>query len=182
MIDVLKILPWITKCYTIEISDFNLEVNPDNSITNTTPGTINTSTDITQSTKNLDAVENQQLKDTINKIFSNKLLAILAHRDAFLKKKAGLCHLLSWNQTQRNQPFLPLVVERNECGKQMLMQWWTSCETNGKRKSFAGGYTCYTSKQLRNASFAQYCWWPHILWDVLAKANECKAGSDIAKK
>ena len=58
----------------------------DNSPTNTKPGTNSSNADITTSASAQDTADDLRLSETINRIFSKKLLAIPTGRTAILKK------------------------------------------------------------------------------------------------
>ena len=129
----------------------------------------------------MDAVEDMRFTDTLNRIFSKKLLAILTGNDAILKEVRD-CVL-------RNDP-----DRLKEISHYIFSYWWDL--------SVKHGFLCTDEwfafpKAIKDAvledihsvhpgSFAmlslkQNVWWPYINQNILAKARERKACTEIGK-
>ena len=77
---------WRTPQCSTTRAAFNPKLNWDNFPTNTTPRFNYSSMDTTTSTNTLDAIDNQRLSETINKIFRKTLIANLSGKDKVLKE------------------------------------------------------------------------------------------------
>ena len=129
----------------------------------------------------IDEAEDIMFTETLNKVFSRKFLAILTGKDAILKEVRD-CVLR--NDAERLQEISPY-----------LFSYWRDL-------SVKHGCVCLDEsiaipKSIKNAvledihsthpgsfamlSLAQNIWWPYIHRDILAKASECKACTDIGK-
>ena len=119
--------------------------------------------------------------ETLNKVFSEKFLAILTGKDAILKEVRD-CVIR--NDADRLQEISPY-----------LFSYWRDL-------SVKHGCVCLDEriaipKTIKDAvledihsthpgsfamlSLAQNIWWPYIHRDILAKASECKACTDVGK-
>ena len=129
----------------------------------------------------IDEAEDIMFTETLNKVFSRKFLAILTGKDAILKEVRD-CVLR--NDAERLKEISPY-----------LSSYWRDL-------SVKHGCVCLDEriaipKSIKDAvledihsthpgsfamlSLAQNTWWPYIHRDILAKASECKACTDIGK-
>ena len=146
-----------------------------------TPGTHTSSNTETPSGSLIEEADDIYFTKTLNKTFSRKLLAILTGRDAILKEVRD-CVIR--DDPDRLREIIPY-----------LFSYWRDL-------SLKHGCVCLddrisTPKAINDAvledihstqpgSFAmpslpQNIWWPYIHWDILAKASECKACTEISK-
>ena len=129
----------------------------------------------------VDEAEDIMFTETLNKVFSKKFLAILTGKDAILKEVRD-CVIR--NDAERLQEISPY-----------LFSYWRDL-------SMKHGCVCLDEriaipKSIKDAvledihsthpgsfamlSLAQNIWWPYIHRDILAKASECKACTEIGK-
>ena len=129
----------------------------------------------------IDEAEDIMFTETLNKVFSRKFLAILTGKDAILKEVRD-CVLR--NDAERLQEISPY-----------LSSYWR--DLNVKHGCVCLDERIAIPKSIKDAvledihsthpgSFAmlflaQNIWWPYIHRDILAKASECKACTDIGK-
>ena len=127
----------------------------------------------------IDEAEDIMFTETLNKVFSKKFLAILTGKDAILKKVRD-CVIR--NNAERLQEISPY-----------LFSYWRDL-------SVKHGCVCLDEriaipKSIKDAvledihsthpgsfamlSLAQNIWWPYIHRDILPKASECKACTEI---
>ena len=129
----------------------------------------------------IDEADDMMFTETLNKVFSKKFLAILTGKDAILKEVRD-CVIR--NDAERSQEISPY-----------LFSYWGDL-------SVKHGCVCLDErivipKLIKDAvledihsthpgsfamlSLAQNIWWPYIHRDILAKASECKACTEIGK-
>ena len=129
----------------------------------------------------IDEADDMMFTETLNKVFSKKFLAILIGKDAILKEVRD-CVIR--NDAERLQEISPY-----------LFSYWRDL-------SVKHGCVCLDEriaipKSIKDAvledihsthpgsfamlSLAQKIWWPYIHRDLLAKASECKACTEIGK-
>ena len=149
--------------------------------TPSTPGTNTTSNTETPTGRMIEETDDILFTETLNKVFSKKFLAILTGKDAILKEVRDC---IIWNDPDRLQEISPY-----------LFSYW-------RDMSVKHGCVCLDEwiaipKAIRDAvledihpthpgsfamlSLAQNIWWPYIHRDILAKASECKACTEIGK-
>ena len=155
----------------------------DNSSSNTTPATKTSSnTETTPSTSAVDTADDMIFRDTLNKIFSKKLLALLTGKDAILKEVRDCVLGKDEDRLKEISPYIYsywrdlsvkhgclCINERIEIPKAIkdtVLEDIPSTQPG----SFA------------MRSLAQNIWCPYIQQDILAKASECKACTEIGKK
>ena len=129
----------------------------------------------------IEEADDMMFAETLNKVFSKKFLAILTGKDAILKEVKD-CVIR--NDADRLQEISPY-----------LFSYW-------RHLSVKHGCVCLDEriaipKSIKDAvledihsthpgsfamlSLAQNIWWPYIHRDILAKASECKACTEIGK-
>ena len=150
--------------------------------TRSTPATNTSSnTETTSSGSLVDEAEDLRFTDTLNKIFSKKLLAILTGNDAILKEVL--------NCVLRDDP------DRLKEISPHIFSYWRDL-------SVKHGCICLDKRiaipkvikdavlevihsthpgSLAMLSLAQTVWWPYIHQNILAKASECKACTEFGK-
>ena len=122
----------------------------------------------------IDAADNVCFTETLNKIFSKNLLAILTGRDAILKKVRD-------------------CIIRDDPNR--LREKSTQCDLSVKHGCVCLDDRIAIPKAIKDAvledihtthpgsfallSLAENIWWPYIHRDILAKTNECKACTEI---
>ena len=146
-----------------------------------TPGSNTTSHTETPPGSMIEEADNIMFTETLNKVFSKKFLAILTGKDAILEEVRD-CVIR--NDADRLQEISPY-----------LFSYWRDL-------SVKHGCVCLDEriaipKSIKDAvledihsthpgsfamlSLAQNIWWPYIHRDILAKASECKACTEIGK-
>ena len=149
--------------------------------TPSTPGTNTTSNTETPTGSMIEETDDILFTETLNKVFRKKFLAILTGKDAILKEVRD-CDIR--NDPDRLQEISPY-----------LFSYWRDL-------SVKHGCVCLDEriaipKAIKDAvledihslhpgsfamlSLAQNIWWPYINRDILAKASECKACTEIGK-
>ena len=149
--------------------------------TPSTPGCNTTSHTETPPGSMIEEADDMMFTETLNKVFSKKFLAILTGKDAILKEVRD-CVIR--NDADRLQEISPY-----------LFAYWRDL-------SVKNGCVCLDEriaipKSIKDAvledihsthpgsfamrSLAQNIWWPYIHRDILAKASECKACTEIGK-
>ena len=149
--------------------------------TPSTPESNNTSRTETPTGSMIDETDDLMFHETLQKVFSKKFLAILTGKDAILKEVRD-CVLR--DDAERLQEISPY-----------LHSYWRDL-------SVKNGCVCLDEriaipKAIKDAvledihsthpgsfamlSLAQNIWWPYIHRDILAKASECKACTEIGK-
>ena len=129
----------------------------------------------------IDEAEDIMFTETLNKVFSKKFLAILTGKDAILKEVRDC---VMRNDAERLQEISPNLF------------------SNWRDLSVKHGCVCLDEriaipKSIKDAvledihsthpgsfamlSLAQIIWWPYIQRDILTKASECKACTEIGK-
>ena len=122
--------------------------------------------------------------ETLNKVFSKKFLAILTGKDAILKEVRDCVIRNDADRLQEISPYL-------------FSFWKNVRETWVKHGCVCLDERIAIPKSIKDAvledihsthpgsfamlSLAQNIWWPYIHRDILAKASECKACTDIGK-
>ena len=148
----------------------------------TTPAT-NTSSDTetTPSGSVVDAAEDLRCTDTLNKVFSKKLLVILTGKDAILKE---VCECVL-----RDDPHRLKEISR------YIFSYWRDlsvkhgCICLDERIAIPKAIKDAVLEDIHSThpgsfamlSLAQNVWWPYIHRDILAKASECKTCTEIGK-
>ena len=147
-----------------------------------TPATNTSSnTETTPSTSFADTAEDIRFTDTLNKVFSKKLLAILTGKNAILKEVRDCVlrddpdrlreispHIFSYWRDLSVKDGCICIVERIAITKAI------------KDAVLEDTHTTYPGS-FAMLSLAQNVWWPYIQWDILAKTSECKACTEIGK-
>ena len=149
--------------------------------TPSTPGTNTTSNTETPTDSMIEETDDILFTETLNKVFSKKFLAILTGKDA-IRKEVRDCVIRS--DPDRLQQISPY-----------LFSYW--CDSSVKHGCVCLDERIAIPKKIKDAvledkhfthpgsfamlSLAQNIWWPYIHRDLLAKASECKACSEIGK-
>ena len=149
--------------------------------TPSTPGTNTTSHTETPTGSTIEEADDVIFTETLNKVFSKKLLAILTGKDAILKEVRDCVMRDDPDRLQKISPY--------------LFSYWRDL-------SVKHGCVCLDEriaipKSIKDAvledthsthpgsfamlSLAQNIWWLYIHRDILAKASECKACTEIGK-
>ena len=149
--------------------------------TPSTPGTNTTSHTETPTGSTIEEADDIIFTETLNKVFSKKFLAILTGKDAILKEVRDCVMRDDPDRLQEISPF--------------LFSYWMDL-------SVKHGCVCLDErtvipKSIKDAvlevihsthpgsfamlSLAQNIWWPYIHRDILVKASECKACTEIGK-
>ena len=119
--------------------------------------------------------------ETLNKVFIMMFLAILTGKDAILKEVRD-CFI--WNDPDRLQEISPYLFS----------YWWDlsvkhGCVCLDERIAIPKTIKDAALEDIHSThpgsfamlSIAQNVWWPYIHRDILAKAIECKACTEIGK-
>ena len=150
----------------------------------TTPSTPTTNTSSNTKTpigSSIDAVEDVCFTETLNKIFSKKLLAILTGKDAILKEVRD-CVIR--DDPDRLREISPYTFSH---WRDLSVKHGCVCldERIAIPKAMKdGGLEDMHSTHpgsFAKLSLAQNIWWPFIHRVILAKAIECKACTEIGK-
>ena len=129
----------------------------------------------------IEETDDKLFTKTLNKVFSKKFLAILTGKDAILKEVRD-CVIR--NDPDRLQEISPY-----------LFSYWRDlsvkhgCVCLDERIAIPNSIKDAVLEDIHSThpgsfamlSLAQNIWWPHIHRDILAKANECKACTEIGK-
>ena len=155
----------------------------DNYPSNTSATNTSSKTETTPSTSSISTAEDLRLTDTINRIFSNRLLAILTGKDAILNLK------------QVRDCVLRIDEDRLKEISPYIYSYW-------REMSVKHGCLCIDErmaifKALKDAvledfhsthpgssamlQLAQNIWWPYIHRGILDKASECKTCTELGK-
>ena len=145
-----------------------------NTTTSTFPTNTSSNTETIPSGSLIDAADNVCFTETLNKIFSKKLLAILTGRDAILEE---VCDCIIRDDPNR------------------LREISSQCDLSVKHGCVCLDDRIAIPKAIKDAviddihtthpgsfailSLAENIWWPYVHRDILAKANECKACTEI---
>ena len=149
--------------------------------TPSTPGTNTTSNTDTPTGSMIEETDDILFTETLNKVFSKKFLAILTGKDAILKEVRD-CVLR--NDPDRLQEISPY-----------LFSYWRDlsvkhgCVCLDERIAIPKAIKDRVLEDIHSThpgsfallSLAQNIWWPYIHRDILAKASECKACTEIGK-
>ena len=149
--------------------------------TPSTPGTNTTSNTDTPTGSMIVETDDIVFTETLNKVFSKKFLAILTGIDAILKEVRD-CVLR--NDPDRFQEICPY-----------LFSYWRDlsvkhgCVCLDERIAIPKAIKDAVLEDIHSThpgsfamlSLAQNIWWPYIHRDILAKASECKACTEIGK-
>ena len=146
-----------------------------------TPGTNTTSNTDTPTGSMIEETDEILFTETLNKVFSKKFLAILTGKDSILKEVRD-CVLR--NDPDRLQEISPY-----------LFSYWRDlsvkhgCVCLDERIAIPKAIKDAVLEDIHSThpgsfamlSLAQNIWWPYIHRDILAKASECKACTEIGK-
>ena len=149
------------------------DTTPSTPATNTSPNTD------TPSRSLIDAAEDICFTETLNKIFSKKLLAILTGKDAILKEVRDC--VIRNEQTTRDKPLHLLTLAGSQCKARMCLPRRKNSDTKSIKGCGVGRYTLNSSWESRNvlnsAEYLVAIYQP----GYTATASECKACMEIGK-
>ena len=146
-----------------------------------TPGTITTSNTETPTGSMIEETDDMLFTETLNKVFSKKFLAILTGKAAILKEVRD-CVIR--NDPDRLQEITPYLF--SYCQDLSVKH---GCVCLDERIAIPKSIKDEVLEDIHSThpgsfamlSLAQNIWWPYIHRDILAKASECKACTEIGK-
>ena len=149
--------------------------------TPSTPGTNTTSHTETPTGSAIEEADYIIFTETLNKVFSKKFLAILTGKDTILKEVRDCVMRDDPDQLQEISPYLfsywrDLSVKHG-C---VCLDERIAIPKSIKDAVLEDIYSTHPGS-FAMLSLAQNIWWPYIHRDILAKASECKACTDIGK-
>ena len=149
--------------------------------TPSTPGTNTTSNTDTPTGSMIEETDDILFTETLNKVFSKKFLAILTGKDAILKEVRDCVLRNDPDRLQEISPYL-FSYSRDLSVKH-------GCVCLDERIAIPKAIKDAVLEDIHSThpgsfamlSLAQNIWWPYIHRDILAKASECKACTEIGK-
>ena len=146
-----------------------------------TPGTHSSSNTETPSGSLIEEADDIYFTETLKKIFRRKLLAILTGKDAILKEVRDCVIQDDPDRIREISPYL------FSYGRDLSVKHGCVCLDERiaipKAIKDAGLEDIHSAHpgSFAMLSLAQKIWWPYIHRDILAKASECKACTEIGK-